>query len=212
MFFDFGKLATKDRYKLMSFTIVPRPIAWVVTVGKNGDRNAAPFSFFNVMTSNPPILALGLTTHGRATKDTTRQIAETGQFVVNLVPNSLIDQMNLTAVEFGPEVDELAEARLSVVPSTLIIPPRIAESPVAFECELFHDHALPTGQHIILGKVLAAHVADHAVLDRDKCYIDTLKLDLVGRIADKYLHVDKFFELPRISLEQWVAGQSLQKP
>lgn len=209
MLFDFAKLATKDRYKILSYTVVPRPIAWVVSVGADGSRNAAPFSFFNVMTSKPPLVAVGITSYaGGVQKDTPRHIDETKQFVVNLVPRKLINQMNITAVEFGPEVDELTAAELTVVPSTFVKPPRIAESPVALECELFHHHALEGGQHIILGKVLGVHVADEAVLDFDKCYVDTPKLGLVGRMDNKYIATsDNVFELPRITVEQWQAGK-----
>jgi flavin reductase (DIM6/NTAB) family NADH-FMN oxidoreductase RutF len=207
MLFDFTKLSTNNRYKILSYTIVPRPIAWVVTVGANGDRNAAPFSFFNVLTSKPPILGIGVTTHGQNVKDTARHINETKQFVVNLVPAKLINEMNLTAVEFEPGVDELDVAGLSVLPSSMVKPPRIAESPVAFECELYHDHAMESGQHIILGRVLAAHVADEAVINAEKCYIDTLKLGLVGRMDNRYLNTDQAFALPRISLEDWKAGR-----
>jgi len=210
MLFDFAKLPTKDRYKLLSYTVVPRPIAWVVTVGKDGARNAAPFSFFNVMTSEPPLVAIGITTYaGKVPKDTPRYIDETGQFVVNLVPRKLVNEMNVTAVEFGPEVDELTAANLSVLPSTFVKPPRIAESPVALECELFHHHTLEGGQHIILGKVLAVHVADEAVIDAAKCYVDTPKLGLVGRMDNKYIHTDNVFELPRITLEEWQAGKRI---
>lgn len=208
MYFDFGQLSTKDRYKILSYTIVPRPIAWVVTVGSNGDRNAAPFSFFNVMTSKPPVVSIGITSHGKNMKDTMRHIEETRQFVVCLVPQDLMVPMNQTAIEFPPGNDELSIASLEVVPSTLVKPPRIAGCPVAFECELFHHHDMGTGQHIVLGKVLAAHVADEAVIDADKAYIDTTRLGLIGRLNNRYIDINAGnLDLPRISLAEWEANQ-----
>lgn len=201
--FDFSKLSTQERYKLLSFTVVPRPIAWVVTLGQDGSRNAAPFSFFNVVASDPPLVVLGLTERHPHGKDTLRHITETRQFVVNLVPRQQIEAMNITAIEFGPEVDELDEAGLSVLPSHFVKPPRIAQSPVAFECELYQAMPLPSGQAVLLGKVLAAHINEEAVLDERKCYIKTEALDLVGRMNNRYLHTQDVFDLPRISVAQW---------
>ena len=98
MEFDFEVLAASDRYKLLTSTIVPRPIAWVTTVSKNGVRNAAPFSFFNAMSNDPALLAIGIMNKADGTpKDTARNILATGEFVVNLVPRSAADVMNLTS-------------------------------------------------------------------------------------------------------------------
>lgn len=204
MLFDFAALDTQARYKLMSFTVVPRPIAWVVTLGPDGRRNAAPFSFFNIMATDPPIIGIGITARKPHGKDTSRHIEETGEFVVNLVPHRLIDAMNITAAEFEPGVDELTEANLSVLPSTRVRPPRIAESPVAFECERFQLTKLDSGQRIVLGRVLALHIDDAAVIDPAKCYIDTLKLDLVGRMDSRYVRPDDVFELPRVMAADWM--------
>lgn len=208
MLFDFDRLATLQRYKLLSFTVVPRPIAWVVTQGADGRRNAAPFSFFNVMCSDPALVAVGFTERCPHGKDTPRCIEETGEFVVNLVPHSALEAMNVTAIEFGQGVDELAEARLSVIPSDKVVPPRIAESPVAFECRLYQMIKMESGQSIALGKVLAAHIADEAVLDFDKCYIDTTMLDLIGRMNNCYVRPQQVIQLPRISVAEWRAARS----
>lgn len=205
MLFDFAKLGEKDRYKVLSFTVVPRPIAWVVTLSGSGRVNAAPFSFFNVMCSDPPIVTLGISASGGHCKDTLRHIEETGQFVVNLVPFSQLEQMNITAIEFGPEVDEVAEAGLTTLPSTFVKPGRIAGSPVAIECERFQVTKMESGQAIVLGKVLGVHVDDAAVLDADKCYIDTPQLHLVGRMNGLYLRTEEVFRLDRLSVEQWAA-------
>ncbi|HEY0419918.1 MAG TPA: flavin reductase family protein, partial [Acetobacteraceae bacterium] len=130
MLFDFETLAAQDRYKLLVATVVPRPIAWVVTQDLAGRLNAAPFSFFNVFANDPPVLVIGI--GGRRpgdAKDTGANIRETGQFVVNLVDQANAEAMNATAIDFPPDVDELRQAGLATLPSTKVAPPRIAESP-----------------------------------------------------------------------------------
>jgi|APCry1669189534_1035231.scaffolds.fasta_scaffold26285_2 flavin reductase (DIM6/NTAB) family NADH-FMN oxidoreductase RutF len=203
MIFDFKKLSTTERYKLMSFSIVPRPIAWVTTIKENGRRNAAPFSFFNIMASDPPILGIGIVSRPPRIKDTTQNIIRSGQFVVNLVPNDKIHEMNVTAIEFDDGIDEIEEAGLEVLKSEKVMPPRLACSPVAFECELFQNIALPSGQNIILGQVLLAHIADEAVINAEKCYIDTQALNLLGRLDNRYIKLDGVFDHPRIEVNQW---------
>ena len=208
MIFDFERLEKLERYKLLSFTVLPRPIAWVVTEGADGRRNAAPFSFFNVMCSEPPLITIGFTERNPRGKDTPRCIEETGEFVVNLVPYSALEAMNVTAIEFGNEVDELAEARLTILPSHKVKPPRIAESPVALECKLYQLLKMESGQSICIGQVVAAHIADEAIIDAERCYIDTLKLDLVGRMNNCYVRPQDVIQLPRISVAEWRASHA----
>ena len=207
MLFDLAKLSTQNCYKLLSFTVVPRPIAWVVTERAGGRRNAAPFSFFNIMATEPPIIGIGITARAPEGKDTPRWIEETGEFVVNLVPHALMDAMNVTGAEFDPSIDELAEAGLAVLPSAKVKPPRIAASPVALECTLHQLIKLASGQRIVLGEVLAVHVDDAAVIDADKCYVDTAKLDIVGRLNNRYLRTGGGFDLPRVMAADWLAGR-----
>jgi len=209
MLFDFDNLSNKDQYKILTHTIVPRPIAWVVSVGQDGRRNAAPFSFFGIACANPAVICLGITGRPPPGKDTARNIRETGEFVVNLVPFSARDAMHITAIEFDGATDELIQAGLSVLPSAKIAPSRIAESPVALECKLMQYTAMETGHTIVLGRVVAVHVADEAVIDADKCYIDTLKLDLIARMhgTAEYLRTGGAFNFPRIDLAEWLAGQ-----
>ena len=204
--FDLSKLQPRERYKLLIGLVVPRPIAWVTTQDTDGTVNAAPFSFFNAVSGNPPVVAIGI--GGRApgdVKDTGGNIRRTGQFVVNLVSNRLAEQMNITAIDFEKEVNELAEAGLSTAPSSRVKPPRIAESPVSFECERLVIVEVGVDRAVILGKVVAIHVADEFVLDADRCYIDTPKLDLVGRMHGRgwYARTTDRFEMPRIDVADW---------
>lgn len=207
MLFNFADLSAKDRYKLLVSTIVPRPIAWVVTQDPAGVLNAAPYSFFNAFGEDPAVVVLGIggRTEG-SLKDTGGNIRRTGQFVVNLVAEENAAAMNVTAIEFGPEVDELAEAGLRTLPSARVAPPRIAESPVAFECERLLAMELANDRSLVIGRVLAMHVRDDAVLDAARCYIDTPRLNLVGRMhgGGGYVRTGDTFELPRIKAADWV--------
>ena len=206
MLFDCENTTNENVYKLLVATIVPRPIAWVTTQDVDGTLNAAPFSFFNAMSGNPPVVAIGI--GGRApgdVKDTGGNIRRTGQFVVNLVSNALAEQMNITAIDFGKNVNELAEAGLAVAPSSKVKPPRIAQSPVAFECERLVIVEVGVDRAVILGKVVAIHVADEYVIDAAKCYVDTPKLDLIGRMHGRgwYARTTDRFDMPRIDVADW---------
>lgn len=206
MLFDFQSLKPAIRYKLMVSTIVPRPIAWVVSQDAAGALNAAPFSFFNALSSDPPVIGIGVGRHssGRG-KDTRNNIASTREFVVNLVSDATAEAMNITAIEFEPDVNEIREAGLTTVPSVRIKPPRIAESPVAFECELLQLIDLAPHSGIVLGRIVAMHVRDDAVLDAANGYLDTPGLGLIGRMHGTgwYARTSDRFEIPRIPVAEW---------
>lgn len=200
MDFDFETLAPDDRYKILSATIVPRPIAWVTTQSPSGVRNAAPFSFFNVLSKAPPLLALGIQRDGDGTmKDTARNILDTREFVVNLVPYALREAMNATSAAVAPGVNELALAGLDMVPSIKIAPSRIAASPVAFECRLHTPLEVSPNQLIAIGEIVTAHVDDAFVRDAARHYIATDALDLIGRMQGRDWYVDtrRPFQVPR---------------
>jgi|BEDMetMinimDraft_2_1075160.scaffolds.fasta_scaffold07386_4 flavin reductase (DIM6/NTAB) family NADH-FMN oxidoreductase RutF len=206
MLFDFTTLPPADRYKLLVSTIVPRPIAWVVTQDRAGRVNAAPYSFFNAFCQEPPIVCLGIGSRDDGeSKDTGRNIRESGEFVVNLVPAALSESMNVTAIEFPAGVGEIDEAKLETLPSLKIKPPRIKESPVAMECVTYQIVELGAERMLVLGQVLAMHVRDEAVIDAAKCYIDTPRLDLIGRMHGRgwYTRTRDRFEMPRIRVEDW---------
>jgi len=206
MQFDFSTISAKDRYKLLVSTVTPRPIAWVVTETPSGSLNAAPYSFFNAFSNDPPVVVIGI--GGREpgdAKDTGNNIRRTGQFVVNLVDEASAAAMNITAIDFPPAVNELHEAGLHTLPSLHVRPPRIAESPVALECERLATIELGVDRSLVLGRVLAMHIKDEAVLDAARCYIDTPKLNLIGRMhgAGWYARTTDLFEMPRIDVADW---------
>jgi flavin reductase (DIM6/NTAB) family NADH-FMN oxidoreductase RutF len=211
MLFDFVDTKTENIYKLLTSTVGPRPIAWVTTQDIDGTVNAAPFSFFNAMSGNPPVLAFGI--GGRSpgdVKDTGGNIRRTGQYVINLVSYGLREQMNITAIDFPKQVDELKEAGLTTLPSLHVKPPRIAEAPVSFECERLVIVDVGIDRAVVLGKVLAIYVRDDCVLNADRCHIDTPKLDLIGRLHGSgwYSRVTDRFELPRIPVDEWPARKA----
>jgi flavin reductase (DIM6/NTAB) family NADH-FMN oxidoreductase RutF len=207
MEFDFERLAADDRYKILTSTIVPRPIAWVTTLSKNGVRNAAPFSFFNAMSKTPPILAIGIQANADGSmKDSARNILETREFVVNLVSGAAAEAMNLTSIDVPSDVDELSLAALETSPSVKVKPERIAISPVAFECRLHTPVEVAPSQLIVLGEILQAHVTDDFVLDREKHYIDAPALNLIGRMHGRgwYTTTEDLFRIQRP--EPYAAG------
>jgi flavin reductase (DIM6/NTAB) family NADH-FMN oxidoreductase RutF len=212
MLFDLDALPVASRYKLLTSTVVPRPIAWVVTQDAAGVLNAAPYSFFNVFGSDPPIVALGIGNRpSGAAKDTGANIAATGEFTVCLVPEDALPAMNITAADFPAGVDELAEADLATLPSTKVRPPRLAASPVALECTLFKT--VEMGSHsLVMGLVRAMHIKDAAVMDPERCYIDSPALGLVGRMhgAGWYTRTGDRLEVKRVSAAELAARK--EKP
>lgn len=208
MDFDLSQIDKQIAYKLMTSTVTPRPIAWVTTLDVNGVVNAAPYSFFNAMGNDPPTVVVGLLRDPKkGFKDTAANIMNTGEFVVNLVPERLAKQMNVTSMDAPADVDELACAGLTAAPSLKIAPPRIAESPVAFEC--VNHSAVVTGptQVIAIGRVVAIRIADELVLDADKGYIDTPNLGLIGRMHGSgwYARTGDTFQLDRPTYADWSA-------
>ena len=213
MLFDLAGLDAQNAYKLLVSTVVPRPIAWVTTQDLDGSVNAAPFSFFNAVSGDPPVVAIGI--GGRApgdVKDTGGNIRRTGEFVVNLVSDALAGKMNITAIDFDKSVNELAEAGLTTAPSAKIRPPRIAESPVALECERLVIVDVGIDRSVVLGRVVAIHIKDEFVLDPARCYVDTHKLDLIGRMhgGGWYSRTRDRFELPRIPVGDWPARKAAE--
>jgi flavin reductase (DIM6/NTAB) family NADH-FMN oxidoreductase RutF len=133
--FDFRSLTARERYKLMIGTVVPRPIALVTSVDLDGRVNAAPFSFFNCLSADPPILALGVENHpDMAFKDTAMNIRLTEVFTVNIVSFAIAEAMHICGMNFPPGIDELREAGLTAMPGSAVASPWILEAPAAFEC------------------------------------------------------------------------------
>ena len=182
---DFTSLSPRDAYSWMVTTIMPRPIAWVSTISADGKVNLAPFSFFQGVCANPPTLMfVPVNTRDGAKKDTVRNIEAVPEFVVNLVPFALAEQMNATAALLPYGESEFEAFGIASAASERVRPPRVAAAPVAFECTLDRFVRIgegPLAAHVTFGRIVSAHV-DDAVLGTDG-HPDPAKLDLVGRLG-----------------------------
>jgi len=211
MHFDLAQLAPSDAYKLLVSTVVPRPIALATTVDSAGQVNAAPFSFFNAVSSVPPVVVLGISPaagdpngSGERYKDTERNIRDTGEFVVNLVDEALAERMNICAVDFPKDIGELENAELHPVASVEVKPPRIAESPVSFECKRITGLSLGPRSTLEIGRVIHIHIRDDLV-DPEKFYVHSDKMRLIGRMHGRgwYARTSDLFLMDRMSLAEW---------
>ena len=202
MLWDLSRTEAGTGYRLLAATVVPRPIAWVTTLGEGGVVNLAPYSFFNAMGGAPPVLALGLMRSATGgAKDTARNIEASGEFVVNLVPEASAEAMNASSAAMPYGVSEVGAAGLPVLPSALVGPPRLAQSPVAFECRVLQIVVTGPEQRLVVGSVLAVHVEDRFVLDAARGHVDTPALGLVARMhgAGWYARTSDLFEMDRPS-------------
>jgi flavin reductase (DIM6/NTAB) family NADH-FMN oxidoreductase RutF len=211
MHFDLAEIGETNAYKLLISTVVPRPIALATTIDKSGRVNAAPFSFFNAVSSRPPVVVLGINgtgPGGSSYKDTEQNIRDTGEFVVNLVDEAIAERMNICAVDFPTEIGELDIADLRAVPSVGVKPPRIAESPVSFECKRITGLSLGSESTLEVGRVIHIHIRDDMV-DPERFYVKTDKLGLVGRMHGRqwYARTTNLFELDRITFAEWQRGR-----
>ncbi|HEX5132325.1 MAG TPA: flavin reductase family protein [Candidatus Krumholzibacteria bacterium] len=172
-------------YSWMIRCIAPRPIAWVSTISRDGITNLAPFSFFTAISTDPPTLCFAPGRHGNgAKKDTLLNIEATGEFVVNLVPEELAEAMNVTATEYPHGVSEFSEAGLTPLASERVKVPRVAESPIQFECERYQIVQVGPdgagGAALVIGKILLLHV-DDALLTNGK--VDYDRYHPLGRLG-----------------------------
>jgi flavin reductase (DIM6/NTAB) family NADH-FMN oxidoreductase RutF len=199
-------LSHKDLYSLLLNSVAPRPIAWVSTVSASGQPNLAPFSFFNCVCVDPPLLAFapGLRRPKQAdarygdAKDTLRNVRETKEFVVNIVTYELREAMNITSGEYDASVNEFELAKLTPEASTTVKPPRVAESPVSFECKLHRilDFSpAPTSGSLVIGEIVSIHIDDANLIDSR---LDRNSLDLIGRMGGlQYTRTTQRFEMVR---------------
>ena len=194
MEFDFTAIGADLRYKLLCSFVGPRPIALVTTLGRDGVANAAPMSFFNVFAQTPPLLILGLQDRPHGPKDTTRNVRDTGELVVNLVDAAIARQMVACSVDHPPEVDEAEVAGFTWAASTAIRPARIAEAPVAFECRLERTVDYP-GRCILFAEVVHMHVRD-ACIDARTLRVRPEDYRPVARMhGDWYVTAEDWYEM-----------------
>jgi len=209
---DLSSLVATDRYKILSGIVVPRPIALVTTVNADGLVNAAPYSFFNVFSEDPPLVVLGLQHHadGRF-KDTTRNIHTTGEFVVNLCDEAMAQAMNETAVDFPSDISETETVGMATCPSIDVKVPRLAEAPFSFECVRHASLAFGPGRELLVGRPVRVH-ARAGLLDTDRMYIDYEQYQPVGRLfGELYARQGDIFAMPRQTHAQYMADRQATK-
>ncbi|MFB6163545.1 MAG: flavin reductase family protein [Haloarculaceae archaeon] len=182
-------------YRTLTGSVVPRPIGWISTTGPDGVDNLAPFSFFNVVSVDPPLVMFAPVDAGEgALKDTARNVIDTGEFVHNVVTRDLAEAMNATSATLDADESEFDHADLERAPSENVAPPRVADAVVSFECELSDSMDVGAGT-LILGEVVLVHVDDAVATDGK---VDVEKVDAVGRLAGNwYASTADRFELER---------------
>jgi flavin reductase (DIM6/NTAB) family NADH-FMN oxidoreductase RutF len=192
-----ASLTTLERYKILTGLIFPRPIALVSTRSQNGVANCAPFSWFNAVCEDPPlvVISFGPRTDGEA-KHSLGNILRTGEFVVNLVDESIANGMHISSNEVPESVSEFTEAGFTEAPSTVVSHPRIAEAPVSFECRLFKRVEIGPARDIILGEILHVHARD-GLVDADSKRVSEDDYFPVGRLyGTRYCTSRQRFDLP----------------
>lgn len=195
----------RDVYRLMTAMIVPRPIAFVSTLSREGVRNLAPFSFFTAVSANPPVVCFSPMIRGAdaAKKDTLLNIEATGEFVINIVSEEIAAQMNACSADVPPEVDEFTLSGLTPAPSGSVAPPRVLESKASMECRLLqvlHVSPRPLGGSLVLGEVVLFHIDDRLF---NNYTLDPDGLRAFGRMGGStYTRTTDRFEMPRPSLRE----------
>lgn len=197
---DFSSLSAVEAYRWLASTVTPRPIAWVSTQSREGVSNLAPFSFFQVISDDPPSLMINVGTRDNGVlKDTLRNVLDTGELVVQLVSFEQAQAMNASAANLAHDVSEFERCAIASVPAQRIKPPRVAGAAVAFECRLLEAQPFPRERpncHLLFVEVLLAHI-DDAVLN-EQGRIDAQRLDLVGRLGgSQYSRTRDLFSLQR---------------
>ena len=210
MYYETDKNDHGLRYNPLKACVVPRPIGWITTLNAAGVVNLAPFSFFQLLSYDPPFVMFSAGVHevDGGKKDTVCNVEATGEFVYNMATWAQKDQMNETARIVDREVDELTAAGLEPQPSRLVRPPRVKGSPVQFECRLHQVVVLPghtpaAQHHMVIGQVIAIHIDDHALTSDGR--VDVVKLRPIARLGYKdYVSVESVFQMEKRTPEDQV--------
>jgi flavin reductase (DIM6/NTAB) family NADH-FMN oxidoreductase RutF len=211
MIFDMEKPRGRTAHNMLIGLVAPRPIALVTSMNEHGQLNAAPFSSYNYLCTDPPIIGMGVTDRpgtGFIPKDTARNIRRSGEFVVNVVTEDLMQKMNICATDFPADVNEVEMAGFTTTPSEVVKVPRIAEAHAALECREFTTMEIGRSR-IILGRVVSIFVEDKFI-DPAGPYVRAEELHAVGRMNGLGAYVrtrDAFIMMPRFTFEEWKAGK-----
>ncbi|MFZ7942876.1 flavin reductase family protein [Neobacillus sp. 19] len=196
---DPASLSEKENYKFLIGSIIPRPIAFVTTMSANGVLNGAPFSYFNIVSSNPPMISLSIQRAQGRQKDTARNIIETKEFVVHIVDDHNVEKVNKTAASLPPEQSEIELAKLTPENSVKVSVPGVKEAKIRMECRLEHSLELggsdSSGCDLIIGRIVQFHI-DESIYEKGR--IDPTGLAAVSRLAGNYYaKIGEIFEIER---------------
>lgn len=196
MYIDSSSLTPTERYYLLTACIIPRPIALVTSVSPEGVVNAAPFSFFNGVSANPPTVIIAVERRRGGPKDTARNIRLSNEFVINIVTEDIVDKMNITSASFPRHISEIEEAGFTLRPSQKVKTQGIAESPIQLECTLSHSMEIGNGPtDLLFGEVVAFQVRDD-LMENGRIVISHVKA--VGRLSGSgYCTTREIFEMRR---------------
>jgi flavin reductase (DIM6/NTAB) family NADH-FMN oxidoreductase RutF len=209
-----SELSPGKRYHVLSSLVVPRPIAWVTTLNEDGQVNAAPFSYFQLMGENPPLVVMGI---GRrsdgSAKDSFRNIRRTREFVINIVTEENAELMNLCATDFPVGMSEVGTLGLATEPSTIVKPPRLFVAPAQLEGRELQTLLIGNNQ-VVMGELLVAHIRDEFI-DPESLLVHTEKMHVVGRLqggeAGGYARTREPFHMKRLSYAEWQAKEAQRK-
>lgn len=194
MIVDPSQMERRDLYRFMTRTVVPRPIAFVSTIGKDGVTNVAPFSYFIALTASPPLMGVSISDRAGIAKDTLRNIREAGEYVINIVSEDMAERMVQSSGDWPEEVSEFDVTGLTETPSDLVKPPRVGESRLSMECKLRQVVDLGAA-HFVVGEMLRAHVDDSILTNGE---VDIEKLRPVARLGgDEYSVIREVMHLAR---------------
>lgn len=213
--FDPNELTQRECYQILSSAVAPRPICFASTVDAAGKVNLSPYSFFNVFSSNPPIMVFSPNRSGRdnSRKNTHENILEVPEVTINIVNHAIVEQMSLASTAYAKGVNEFVKAGLTQVASDKVRPPRVGEAPVAFECKV--DQVIELGEgpgagNLVLARVVQMHIDDQFLDEEGK--LQTEKLDLVARMGGSYyarVIKESLFEIPKPIREQGIGVDAL---
>ena len=200
--YDASKLTPEQQYKLMTSTVVPRPIALVTTLGPEGP-NAAPFSFFNMVASDPPAIMFSAGPRGKSMKDTIRNIELLPEFVVHIVDEPNKEKMNICSTEWEYGVNEIERSGFRTAPSRMVKPPRLIDCPVQYECRLIQFVKIGNKPYtMVIGEIVNFHLRD-GLVDEQKMYVNTPAIQAMGRMEGRDMYcrsANDRFSMPRPDL------------
>lgn len=213
---DPKKLPQPELHNILLTAVAPRPICFASTIDKDGNVNLSPFSYFNVFSSNPPVLVFSPARSGRdnSLKHSHQNVKEIAEVVINIVNYNMVEQMSLSSTAYDKGVNEFVKAGFTEVPSSVVKPPRVGEAPVSFECEVTEVIELantPGAGNLVLCKVLQIHINEDYFTGNE---LDTKKLDLIGRMGGSWYtrsNGASLFEIPKPIRTKGIGVDALPK-